>query len=207
MTVPQGVLWDPDAHTKEKHALLRGYLDAWWPIILQGRFRGATFAEGFSGPGEYTDGSDGSPVVAMRALLEHNRTLPATPSRFVFVEDDRRRADHLRSVVPQRFPSIPGHVSADVVHGRCETDLLPTLDGCGAWGQPIFAFLDPFGVAVPHTVVRRIGQNGNSEVLVTFFASQLTRWATNTDVDQGDVMFGDTDWRGVAHQPLGNDGS
>ena len=56
MPVPSGVLWDVDPHTLAKHRLLENYLAAWLPTLLQGGFRGVTYAEGFAGPGIYTGG-------------------------------------------------------------------------------------------------------------------------------------------------------
>lgn len=64
------VPWDASPHTKAKHALYDHYLRKWMPIMVRG-FRGnITYAEGFSGPGVYIDGSPGSPVIALRSLVE-----------------------------------------------------------------------------------------------------------------------------------------
>src|SRR4051794_40459964 len=63
--------WDAEPHTKAKHDLYRRYLDRWMPIIVRSFGGRCTYAEGFAGPGFYKDGSPGSPVIALRALLNH----------------------------------------------------------------------------------------------------------------------------------------
>lgn len=201
MATPKTIIWDRDPHTAEKHALLRSYLDAWWPILFQGGFPGATYAEGFAGPGQYRGDHDGSPVIAMRSLMEQPKPLPPHTARFVLVDDDARRVEHLRAHMARRCPDVPRNVSLDIRQGDCGTALLPALDEHAVWGEPVFAFLDPFSAAVPYTVVRRVGENPSSEVLVTFMSDQLRRWARKQDQEEGDAMFGDWQWREVAEQP------
>ena len=71
---PKTVLWERDEHTEGKHLVLEHYLKAWYPIM--GKWNGRIlFIDGFAGPGEYADGEEGSPVVAMRVLDEH----PSSP--------------------------------------------------------------------------------------------------------------------------------
>ena len=50
MPHPAKMLWPKPAHTEAKHRMLRRYLRAWFPILLQGPFPGLTYFEGFAGP-------------------------------------------------------------------------------------------------------------------------------------------------------------
>jgi len=70
-----------------KHAILRRYLDAWFPILTQQasslarKFKNASnrevlFIDGFAGPGEYANGEEGSPVIALKAALDHRISFP-----------------------------------------------------------------------------------------------------------------------------------
>lgn len=202
MAVPRDTVWPRDRHTAEKHALIHRYMDAWWPIMLR-RFPGATYAEGFAGPGEYSQGEDGSPIEAMAALLRRDRPIVTDrPARFVFVEERADRVAHLRSVITDRFPALPPFVEVAVHQGACAQRLLDALGEAGAWGQPIFVNLDPFNVEVSYDMVRRIGANRSSEVLVTFMSDWLTRWAKDESQEQGDLLFGDRAWRKVTEQPI-----
>ena len=64
--------WEYKEHTKVKHELLSKYLYAW--IIKLGKFhRKICYFDGFAGRGEYTDGTLGSPIIAIKVanqLLE-----------------------------------------------------------------------------------------------------------------------------------------
>lgn len=200
MSVPTDTLWTREPHTAVKHAILRRYLDAWWPIILSG-FAAATYAEGFAGPGQYTGGEDGSPLEALHALLDRPTPAPAKPARFVLVEGRADRAAHLRARIATSYPELPAHVDVQVCQGACDAAFLPALDVAGAWGQPVFAMLDPFNADVPYSIVCRLGQNRSTEVMVTFMSTWLTRWAGDEGQEQGDRLFGGREWRAVADQP------
>ena len=67
-----GVVWDKSPHTAAKHNILRKYVQAWSAILAQGSFhRRIIYIDGFAGPGEYIGGEDGSPIIVLRSLKEH----------------------------------------------------------------------------------------------------------------------------------------
>jgi three-Cys-motif partner protein len=69
---PKDTLWPLDPHTLGKHLVLKAYLDAWFPIM--GRWNGRIlFIDGFAGPGEYKNGERGSPLIALKSLMDHAR--------------------------------------------------------------------------------------------------------------------------------------
>src|SRR5437868_3544213 len=63
---PDETLWPLEPHTLGKHLVLRAYLDAWLPIMARWNGR-ILFIDGFAGPGEYSTGEDGSPIIALKA--------------------------------------------------------------------------------------------------------------------------------------------
>ncbi len=63
------VLWALEPHTAAKHAILRRYLQAWFPIMASANAR-FLYIDGFAGPGEYSGGEDGSPVIALKTARE-----------------------------------------------------------------------------------------------------------------------------------------
>ena len=73
MAQPQETVWDRDPHTGAKHEMLRRYLAAWFPILLQGGFSGVTYAEGFAGPGEYKAGEELSVASFGAGLTPHDQ--------------------------------------------------------------------------------------------------------------------------------------
>lgn len=203
MATPDPTLWPRDPHTEAKHLVLGGYYDAWFPIMLQAPyFSSLTVFEGYSGPGEYDQGEEGSPIVAMRSLLERPELVRlGKPVRFAFLEDRQDRVEHLRGLIASIFGTLPPHVTCEVRRGRCETDGIGLLTDIGAWGHPIFANLDPFDAHVPLAIVQRLAANDASEAFVTFMSGRLVRFATKTDLPQGDEMFGSSDWRQVSTLP------
>src|SRR5262245_58702283 len=98
-------IWDADPHTPAKHVILRRNLHAWFPILarqasVNARRLGVApnreilFIDGFAGPGRYTDGSPGSPVIALQSARDHTPPFPI-PVRMLFIEDRRDRFEHL----------------------------------------------------------------------------------------------------------------
>lgn len=197
MAVPESTVWDRDPHTEAKHRVLRGYFDAWYPIMLS-IFPRLTVLEGYAGPGVYTKDEDGSPVIALQALVERAELLDGGRTvRFVFIEERQDRLEKLNEVIGQRFPRLPRGITVDYHHGPCERIWEVALDQADAWGMPIFTNLDPFGPGVPYALIERLGGNKSSEVLVTFMSDWLRRFWSLEELDDGDVQFGSKSWRRV----------
>jgi three-Cys-motif partner protein len=196
MAAPKTVIWDLEPHTRAKHAILRRYLDAWLPILSQGRFPKILYIDGFAGPGVYSQGEDGSPIIALKAALA-GRIPPETQLRFFFVEKERARAESLQQLVEAlklprnyRVKLEPG-ITFEEGFGR----LLQLLDGKL---PPTFAFIDPFGWAVPFEIVKTILAAPNCEVLVNFMYEEINRFLAHPVEEQQanfDRFFGTPDWR------------
>ena len=199
LPTPSGVIWDRDPHTAAKHQILKGYLDAWFPIIASSwKSTGLTYVDAFAGPGEYLDGSFGSPIIAARAAFVSQVTKHGARINLVFVEKNRERFDHLTRLLDEQRLSQRSVVP---VHGDCETALVPVLDELKAWAGPMFVNFDGWGVDTPYALVQRVGEGTSPEVLVTFHSQWFTRFAGQEDVEAGDRVYGDGAWRAVRDQP------
>ena len=199
MAVPTDVLWERDPHTAAKHTLLRRYLSAWFPIMAkQFRDDGITFLDGFAGPGEYTNSTESSPVIAMTQAVRNEVVSSGTRTRLVFIEDDRRRVEHLESLLDRRFPrsSRPAGLVSRVHHGKCGDLYEQAIAEVGGWAGPVFANLDGWGVDTNYEIVQRIAQQQSSEVLVTFKDQFFIRFADG-EHEAGERVFGHSDWRSV----------
>jgi three-Cys-motif partner protein len=198
VAVPKTVVWERDPHTKAKHNILRFYLDAYFPILASSTWSsaGLSFVDAFAGPGEYKDGSLGSPIIAVtsasRVVAEH-----ATDIRVVLVEKEADRFEHLHSMVEEM--AIPDRVSVTMTQGACEQVLVTELDRLGLWNAPMFVNFDGWGVDTPFELIRRVGSGRRPEVLVTFGSQWFTRFAGQEEVGAGDRVFGDQGWRAVAN--------
>ncbi len=197
---PKGVTWKLEAHTLGKHKVLRAYLDAWLPIM--GRWNGRIlFIDGFAGPGEYQDGGDGSPIIALKALAEHRaKGRIAAEVRFMFIEQDPARAAHLGRLVEARRPALPPHCEAQVITGTFDEtmgEVLDQLDQQAARLAPCFVMIDPFGVrGTPMTVIRRILRNPKCEVYVSLMYEWINRFLEAPEFAAHlDELFGTAEWR------------
>lgn len=210
MATPSTVVWDRDPHTAAKHDLLRRYLEVWTPILLS-RFPRVTYAEGFAGPGVYTKGEPGSPVIALDVFLRHRAVLDEGKKlAMVFVEEDKRRVKRLDQELDQALTQHsrpkPANLRICTQQGDCAQILGESLAQTGAFGQPIFAVLDSYGGPdVPFDLLKAIAANTASEVLVTFGPPFLTRFGKVSQHQQaGDRAFGGTHWQGVTQQAPGD---
>ncbi|UCN14606.1 three-Cys-motif partner protein TcmP [Cellulomonas iranensis] len=196
------VPWGIAPHTQAKHRIYEGYLRRWFPILLS-KNPSVTYAEGFSGPGVYTGGEPGSPIIAVRALLDQVPAdkLTRKSVMFVFTDDDQRCVDLLNRQFRANFPRRPlseEQMPFIVRKGRCDEALGPALKEVGAWGHPILAVLDSWGnVPVGFDLIRRVANNRSSEVIVTFLPEHFLRFVTDMGPEIDDVFGGDPSWREV----------
>lgn len=186
---PDDTLWKAEPHTLAKHAVLRSYLEAWFPILAKYNGR-IVYYDGFAGPGRYTGGEDGSPLVALGVAVAHSAKL-STDLRFLFVEERADRAARLAEEVGRI--ARPNHFHAEVVTGEFEIALRDTLDALDKEGQqlaPTFAFVDPFGIkGVPFDLIARLLARPKCEALITFMNVTLQRFVTELPA-QADRLIG-----------------
>ncbi|MEU8918775.1 MULTISPECIES: three-Cys-motif partner protein TcmP [Streptomyces] len=205
MAVPKNTVWPRDPHTAAKHDLLKKYLQPWAPILLS-RHETITYAEGFSGPGIYTQGEPGSPIVAYDAFAA---TLQHRPNsiRMVLVEGDKRRATELQNQISRardrHLEEVNRRISVRAFQGECHPTLLEKLRISGCLGQPLFVLLDSYGGPdIPFTLLRELAAHRSTEVMVTFAPAFLTRFAQKHDGhrEAGNEAFGGSEWQAVFEQ-------
>jgi three-Cys-motif partner protein len=193
-------LWQCKPHTKGKHLVLKLYLDAWFPILGRRSHR-ILFIDGFAGPGKYSGGEEGSPIIAMRALCEHRLQGEINAEvGFFFIEKEENWAEHLEQVVAEWEPKLPQNCWAKVRCGKFDTTLTEVLNRIDEQEKqlaPAFVMIDPFGVSgTPMAVIERILKNPSSEVYVTFMYDSMNRFgATEEFAEPLDELFGCRDWR------------
>src|SRR5262245_49196695 len=124
MTEP--VLWPLDDHTRAKHRVLRAYLQGWFAVMAEQARKVPHFAgrprllavDGFAGPGRYEGGEEGSPLIMLRALLDHDRfeKWGEIDFLYLFIEHDSRRVEHLEAELAEI--EVPANVQISVVNGE-----------------------------------------------------------------------------------------
>jgi len=190
------VTWPIEDHTVAKHRLLESYLGAWLPILAS-QSKGLNYLDGFAGPGEYSGGEAGSPVIALRTATQHKLKL-TSEIYFLFIENDPARAAHLTELLKKRFPELPQgwafHVET-ASFDRSVSSMLDEFDQRGAKLAPTLVFVDPFGFTeFPMATLRRILSSRRCELFVTFMSGFVSRFL---EPDRGpalDALFGCSDW-------------
>lgn len=202
------VEWPAAPHTLAKHNVYRQYLSKWMPIMVHSWRGNVTYAEGFAGPGIYTGGEPGSPVIALETVVRNpDLRMKARDLRFLFVERDKRRVARLRERLafassPVALDDLSNYgIDLAVEAGDYDPTLAELLSRHDAWGRPMLVVLDTFGGGVRLDLIRRIAKNPSSEVIITFEPHHFARFATAENVLHGDSVFGDHGWREVADQP------
>ncbi len=212
MPPPRSTRWPIEPHTKVKHLILQKYLYAWLPIMGQSNDR-IVYIDGFAGPGRYSQGEDGSPIIALKALLDHPRF--QDPDRrggveFIFIESDAERADALREELTdlesgRRFPKWLKHAVKTGEFNTRMTEILDELKRERKQMDPTFAFIDPFGYkGLPLQTISRIVQNKRCECLINFMYESFTRHAGKSEPwiqDEWDALFGCHQWRDILADP------
>jgi three-Cys-motif partner protein len=176
LTTPRDTLWPIEPHTAAKHEILRKYLDAWFPILNTYNQR-IVYVDGFSGPGRYTGGEPGSPIIALEAARTHRAKL-AGELVFLFIEKESDRAEHLEGEVAKLKP--PPHFKVTVERGVFAEKLGKALDRLEKHRSqiaPTFALIDPFGFSgLPYALIQRLLSKNKCEVLITFMVDSMNRW-------------------------------
>lgn len=182
----KGTLWPITRPTQAKHTILRKYLDAWFPILGAGRHahKDVVLIDGFAGPGRYSGGKPGSPLIMLDAYLSHSATLDAA-AHFFFVEEHHERCEHLRKEIAAL--TLPANVHVEITEASF-VDVFPALIGRleQQFGQPppTFAFIDPFGAEeIPAALSSQLLQFQRCEVLVYFPLAYLARFAGQAEFE------------------------
>lgn len=196
------ITWKIEPHTEIKHEILKRYLQAWLPIIS--KFGRANYIDGFAGPGKYSNGEDGSPLIAIKSLIQHKlRTNINAQFNFIFIEEDRDRCNHLKNEISKL--DAPNDIKCKV-HIECGlfedklNEILDTIQNNHSKIAPTFVFIDPFGIkGISLNLIKRIMSQKSCEVLINFMYEELNRFITLPQNESHiKSLFGeDIEWRKV----------
>ncbi|NKT69513.1 three-Cys-motif partner protein TcmP [Rhodococcus hoagii] len=175
--------WEMPAHTRAKHEILTHYLGAWYPILSSWRGR-ILYIDGFAGRGRYNDGSEGSPQIALRRLLEHSFFKRMDCEFvFIFIEKNRRNAENLElelKTLEGEYDPWPSNVRWQVVNESFDTQMQELIDAVKAQNRqlaPTFAFIDPFGYTrFPMALLSELARTPNSELFINFMVGFVQRF-------------------------------
>ena len=195
---------DPGTFGRTKLALVKHYLGGWFPI-LGSRWDRLTYLDTHAGRGSYATGEEGSPILALRTLLEHpefDRLLRNTRFDFRFVERNEEELNRLKEDV-QLLGQLPSRIRVTVVAG----DAFEAVRSLAKHDPgPTFAFVDPFGFKVPIDALRDLMDCDRVELFVNIMWREL-RMAMAQRPEEGTAMaeilngiFGRS-WRDFPSEP------
>ncbi len=175
--------WVMAGHTRAKHQILTKYLGAWYPAISKYSGR-VLYIDGFAGRGRYDDGSEGSPQLALRTLIDH----PILAQRasceflFLFIEKNAENAAALQAELQALEDSgvIPKNVLWGVVNGSFDIEVQQMCERLREQGMnraPTFAFIDPFGYTkFPMDLLVELAQSPGTELFINFMVGFVQRF-------------------------------
>ncbi|MFB2705171.1 three-Cys-motif partner protein TcmP [Marinobacter shengliensis] len=195
-------LWELEEHSLGKHLVFKSYLNAWLPILSKWHGR-LLIIDGFAGPGEYCNGHVGSPIIALDAALSHrHQAVRDQEIVFYFVESDKKRLEHLKALVAEKYPALPKNFMvryADSSFDNAVSELLDYVEEQNKRLAPCFAMIDPFGVSdTPMSIIHRILQNPRAEVYISVMYEFINRFLkSNEFAPHLDGLFGGNEWTQV----------
>ncbi|MFC3284447.1 three-Cys-motif partner protein TcmP [Litchfieldella rifensis] len=182
-----------------KHLVLKSYLNAWLPILSRWHGR-LLIIDGFAGPGEYNNGHVGSPIIALDAALQHrHQAVRDQEIVFYFVESNKKRMEHLKALVDEKYPSLPKNFIvryASATFDGAMSELLGYVEEQNRQLAPCFAMIDPFGVSdTPMSLIHRILKNPKAEIYISVMYEFINRFLGSREFRPHlDNLFGSNDW-------------
>ena len=175
-------------------------MQAWMPILGQSGFEKIVYIDGFAGPGRYSNGENGSPIIALKTALEH-KTPITSEVWFLFVEQDKDRAGMLKEILGEI--STPSNFRVRVFDEWTFEQAIEFVRSVFSKNNqslpPTFAFIDPFGWSgVSFNSVRRILASPSCEVLVTFMYEEINRFIGHPHQEENfNTFFGTDRWKTI----------
>ena len=187
-------IWPIAPHTAAKHAILRRYLQAWFPKITS-RYRKVGFIDGFAGPGEYLGGEPGSPLIALEVAVQHKIDMSTKELVYLFVEEDRQRYNHLAQVIGSL--SLPNYIKIDHFCGSFVDAMGQVLNSLSNSMAPTLIMIDPFGVkGMPLDTIKQLAQFPKTEFLISLMYESMNRFMTTPEFEPHmDELYGTEEWR------------
>jgi three-Cys-motif partner protein len=201
MTKPLDTIWPIEPHTAKKHEILRRYFQAWLPILARHNPR-LLYIDAFAGPGEYSGGEDGSPLVILKAARDH--VIPFKSELVcLFIESDDARCKHLVQVLDCVKPTLPANIKCRALLGKFNdqlTEIFANMEEQKRLQAPTLALVDPFGFSqTPFTAIARLMKYAKTEVLVNFMYEEINRFlSVPSFAAHFDALFCTSDWREAA---------
>jgi three-Cys-motif partner protein len=195
--------WGMKGQTEVKHRLLEKYLDPWLNKISTVSPE-VHFLDGFAGRGEYTDGSKGSPLIAMDVAdrkLREEGWINNRLSRFevIAVEDNEQNYQNLKDCLDKKNSETDVRINAECYNKQFHDYASEYIETYRREPNACFVFIDPFGFSgVPLDTIQELInlRSTGIELFITFMSGKIAQFLTNeTHQEAINEAFGTTEWR------------
>ena len=192
---------DYDGLQRSKHRVLKRYLGGWYPILASSNER-ILYLDTHAGRGRHKYGEEGSPLVAVNTLINHqykDKILRNAEVNFILFEIDERNCALLKGEIDKLRP-LPKNINIyDPICSDFASELKTLLDDMekeDAKLAPSFAFIDPFGFGIPIDLVNRVLNFRACEVFINFMYRYIDM-AMKNQVQENNMkmLFGTEEWR------------
>ena len=185
---------------KAKHDLLKTYLGGWYPILS--KFSGRIiYVDSHAGRGRHFSGEEGSPLIALKTLLNHtlrDRIINKCEVVFLFLELRKENVENLNKEI-NNLGTLPKKIKVEIItedYVSALNRIFNDLEEKGTELAPSFFFIDPFGFLLPIDLMRRILDEPKSELLITFMVRYIDMAVHHKAQENNlDLTFGNEDWR------------
>ena len=189
-----------DGLQNAKHSILQKYLDGWFPILSTWNGK-VLYIDCHAGRGRHKRGQEGSPILAIRRLLDHtyrDRILDSTEVHFIFFEINPENYELLMKEI-KTLEGLPSHIHVKTYCRDYEATLQRTFEDLKIRNQmlaPTFAFVDPYGFSLSMNLLNTLLSFPKCELFINFMYRYVEmaifqeEQATNMD-----NLFGSSKWQ------------
>jgi three-Cys-motif partner protein len=193
---------DYDGLQLSKHNLLRKYLGGWFPILAS--FKGKVlYIDCHAGRGRHDTGQEGSPVLAIKLLLDHsyrNSILATTEVNFILFEIDKQNYDLLCEEL-NKLGKLPPKINVIPIQADYADALRQIIEDSRKKGKliaPFFAFVDPYTFTLSMDLLNDLLGFPHCELLINFMYRFVDMAMTRpSQAANMDSLFGCPNWRGL----------
>jgi three-Cys-motif partner protein len=200
--------WEYKIHTKVKHEILRKYLESW--INVLGKWQQVCYFDCFAGRGIYADGSDGSPIIALKTIsdLKQKRT-HIQDVVCTFIEKDESNYNNLCQVIDAEISRNSDAYNSIIVKPPINDEFFNVASEITRKSNklnPSFFFIDPFGFSgVPFQTIKDILLIPKTEVFINFMIRDVNRFLNSSNHQRSiEELFGVDDVMGIINSDYSN---
>lgn len=199
----KGAEWNPPKHSGIKERILSEYLTVWFTALSKS-YRAVFYIDGFAGPGIFSNGMVGSPIIALeRAFEAWEKREGKQDFLLVFSEKDEATLKELSRNLGRCYKKLYAGCKQQIlmrknlrfwVGGSSFQDLVNEIEEAVSfdkWRAPLFAFIDPYGCDIPFSCVLKLLKPQKSELMITFMAQGLLRSRNSIKPETLERIFGE----------------